>query len=60
MTKEQKALAHLARAQELLNAQGTLAFGGVSLLKKKNLRKKSTSKLGLCQPRRQKLRLDQW
>ena len=30
MTKQQKARAHLARAQELLNAQDTLAFGGVS------------------------------
>ena len=30
MTKEQKARAHLARAQELLDGQGTLAFGGVS------------------------------
>jgi len=27
MTKEQKARAHLARAQELLNGQGTLGFG---------------------------------
>ena len=30
MTREQKALAHLARAQQLLNGQDTLAFGGVS------------------------------